>query len=157
MHFVNRDMGQDGKSGQMMLSILRIVVGFVFIAHGMQKHFNWPVAMPVPMTPWSQVWIGGWLELIGGLLILVGLCTRPVAFVLSGMMAVAYFQVHALPNLSERAGQPGMPAMPAQPLHTLFFPLTNGGELAVLYCFVFLYFVAVGGGPLSLDARLKKA
>jgi putative oxidoreductase len=120
-----------------LLSVLRIIAAFLFIAHGAQKLFGFlaPPGMP-SFPPFSQMWIGGILEFFGGLLLLVGLFTRPVAFILSGMMAVAYFQMHA----------PGG-----------FWPLQNKGELAVLYCFIFLYLAAAGGGPWSVDRLLRRA
>jgi putative oxidoreductase len=113
------------------LSLLRIIVAFLFMAHGAQKLFGF-LAPPESSGPpfFSQMWIGGVLEFFGGVLLLVGLFTRPVAFILSGMMAVAYFQMHA----------PGG-----------FWPLQNKGELAVLYCFVFLFFAVAGGGEWALD------
>ena len=119
-----------------VLSILRIVAGFMLIAHGAQKLFGFlaPPGMPSPAT-FDQMWFGGVLEFFGGLLILLGLFTRPVAFILSGMMAVAYFQMHA----------PGG-----------FWPLQNKGELAALYCFVFLFFAVAGGGEWSLDRILRR-
>src|SRR5215213_2360814 len=117
-----------------LLSVLRIITGFLLIAHGAQKLFGFlaPPGMP-SFPPFSQMWIGGVLEFFGGLLLLIGLFTRPVAFILSGMMAVAYFQMHA----------PGG-----------FWPLQNKGELAVLYCFVFLFLALAGGGEWSLDRLL---
>jgi len=119
-----------------LLSVLRIIAAFLFIAHGAQKLFGFlaPPGMP-SFEPLSQMWIGGVLEFFGGLLLLLGLFTRPVAFILSGMMAVAYFQMHA----------PGG-----------FWPLQNKGELAVLYCFVFLFFSVAGGGEWSLDRLLRR-
>jgi len=119
-----------------LLSVLRIVAAFLFIAHGAQKLFGFlaPPGMP-SFPPYSQMWIGGVLEFFGGLLLLLGLFTRPVAFILSGMMAVAYFQMHA----------PGG-----------FWPLQNKGELAVLYCFVFLFLSVAGGGVWSLDRLLRR-
>jgi putative oxidoreductase len=119
-----------------LLSVLRIITAFLFIAHGAQKLFGFlvPPGAPTPSLT-SQIGIGGILEFFGGLLLLVGLFTRPVAFILSGMMAVAYFQMHA----------PGG-----------FWPLQNKGELAVLYCFVFLFFSVAGGGEWSLDRLLRR-
>ena len=111
-----------------LLSILRILVGLAFLDHGVSKFFNIP-PFPMPMTPLLTV--AGGLELVGATLILIGLFTRPVAFVLSGFCAVAYFMVH-LPNG--------------------FLPLANGGEPAMLYCFIFLYLAAAGGGAWSADA-----
>ena len=114
-----------------LLSVLRIITGFLFLAHGAQKLFGFlaPPGMPAA-TLGSLMWVGGILEFFGGLLFLLGLFTRPVAFILSGMMAAAYFMAHA----------PGG-----------FWPLQNKGELAVLYCFVFLFFAAAGGGLWSVD------
>ena len=119
-----------------LLSVLRIVAGFLFIAHGAQKLFGFLAPPGAPSPPlMSQIGIGGVLEFFGGLLLLLGLFTRPVAFILSGMMAVAYFQMHA----------PGG-----------FGPLQNRGELAVLYCFLFLFFAVAGGGEWSLDRLLRR-
>jgi putative oxidoreductase len=119
-----------------VLSILRIVAGFLIIAHGAQKLFGFlaPPGMP-SFPPFSQMWTGGVLEFFGGLLLLLGLFTRPVAFILSGMMAVAYFQMHA----------PGG-----------FWPLQNKGELAALYSFVFLFLAVAGGGEWSVDRLLRR-
>jgi len=115
------------------LSALRIVAAFVFILAGTSKLFAFPVPMPqggtVPL--FSEMGVGGVLEVFGGALLLVGLFTRPVAFVLSGEMAVAYFQFH---------------------FPTSFWPTVNQGVPAVLYCFLFLYLSAAGGGPWSIDA-----
>lgn len=114
-----------------MLSVLRIMSALIFMAHGTQKLFGFPATdMQPPFM--SLFWIGGVLELVGGALLVLGLFTRPVAFVLSGMMAVAYFMFHA----------------PAS-----FFPTLNGGDASILYCFVFLYLVFAGPGALSLDAN----
>ncbi len=119
-----------------VLSILRIVVGFLFMAHGTQKLFLVPAGqMPHPVELFSLFGLAGILETFGGLLILIGLCTRWAAFVLCGEMAVAYFIGHA----------------PHGPL-----PLLNKGELAVLYCFVYLYLVFAGGGAWSLDVLLRR-
>ena len=119
-----------------LLSVLRIVTAFLFIAHGAQKLFGFLAPPGAPTPPlFSVIGLGGILEFFGGLLLLVGLFTRPVAFILSGMMAVAYFMAHA----------PGG-----------FWPLQNKGELAVLYCFVFLYFSVAGGGEWSLDRLLRR-
>ena len=118
-----------------ILSILRIVAGFMFIAHGTQKLFNAPAGAQNQAAPvLSFMGFAGILELAGGALLIVGLFTRPTAFILSGMMAVAYFTAHA----------PGG-----------FLPLVNRGELAVLYCFVFLYLAVAGGGPWSLDSMVR--
>jgi len=114
------------------LGLLRVVVGLLFIAHGLQKI----LAFPSPMTGLavavtSMVGIAGIIETVGGALIIAGLFTRPVAFVLSGEMAVAYFTQHAPKGFS---------------------PLANGGELALLYCFLFLFFAIAGGGAWSIDS-----
>jgi len=116
-----------------LLSVLRIMTGLLFIAHGTAKYFGFPqVAMFDGLQMMSPGGIAGLLELVGGALIIVGLFTRYTAFVLSGLMAAAYFMAHA--------GQS-------------FHPILNGGELAILYCFIFLYIAAAGPGPWSIDAR----
>ena len=119
-----------------LLSILRIVAGFLFFEHGAQKLFGFPAPMPGggPALA-SLAGVSGIIEFGGGLLLLLGLFTRPVAFLLAGEMAVGYFMVH---------------------VHRGFWPLLNGGELAVLYCFVFLYLAAVGGGPWSVDRLWRR-
>ena len=119
-----------------ILSVMRIIVAFLLIAHGAQKLFGFlaPPGMPGPALL-TQIGIGGLLEFFGGGLLLIGLFTRPVAFILSGMMAVAYFQMHA----------PGG-----------FWPLQNKGELAVLYCFVFLFISVAGGGEWSVDRLWRR-
>lgn len=117
-----------------VLSVLRIIVGFLFVEHGMQKLLGLPVPMPTGTVPLlSLIGISGALELVGGLLVMLGLFTRPTAFILSGFMAVAYFMAHAPQG---------------------FWPLLNKGELAALYSFVFLYLAAAGGGVWSLDSLL---
>src|SRR5579862_7944934 len=117
---------------QRLLSVLRIVTAGLFMQHGMTKLLHVPhVAAFDNVQLMSLIGLAGVLELAGGLLLLLGLFTRTVAFVLSGEMAFAYFIAHA----------------PKAPL-----PLLNGGELAVVYCFVFLYLAAAGGGPWSIDA-----
>ena len=118
-----------------VLSILRIVVGVLYFEHGLAKIVGFPhQPTHVPYRLFTLVpGLQGLLELVGGLLLALGLFTRPVAFILSGNMAVAYFMVHA------RRG---------------FYPLLNGGELAIVYCFLFLYLWLAGGGEWSLD-RLR--
>ena len=119
-----------------VLSILRIVSAFFFIQHGSQKLFGFPGAhQSGPPELLSLIGVAGILEFFGGLLLLVGLLTRPVAFLLSGQMAVAYFMRHA--------GQG-------------FWPILNRGELAALYSFVFLYLFVAGGGVWSLDRLLQQ-
>jgi putative oxidoreductase len=119
-------------------SVLRIVAAFMFMLAGTMKLFAFPAGIPPnggTVELISQMGIGGILEAFGGALLLLGLFTRPVAFLLAGEMAVAYFQFHA-PNG--------------------FWPIMNGGAEAVLYCFVWLYFSAAGAGPWSLDAKREK-
>ncbi|HSS79051.1 MAG TPA: DoxX family protein [Thermoanaerobaculia bacterium] len=124
-------------SGPYLQSVLRIVAALMFTTAGTTILFAFPVGMPNGATvpPLSQIWIGGVLELVGGVLLLLGLFTRPAAFILSGMMAVAYFQFH---------------------FPQAFWPTMNNGVPAVLYCFLWLYFSAAGAGPWSLDAKRGK-
>ena len=120
-----------------MLGILRVVAGLMFMSAGTMKLFGYPVG-PTPMPPIqlvSQLGLAGVLEAFGGLAIVLGLLTRPVAFILAGEMAVAYFQVHAPRG---------------------FFPTLNGGQPAVLYCFLYLYLMLEGAGPWSLDAVISR-
>jgi putative oxidoreductase len=119
-----------------LLSVLRIVTGLLFVSHGTAKVLGFPAVEGLPAPGLSLAGLSGPLELIFGLLFLIGLFTRPVAFLASGFSAVAYWMVHA--------GQGP-------------FPILNGGELIALYCFVFLYFVAAGPGPWSADAAMKRA
>jgi putative oxidoreductase len=120
-----------------VLSLLRIVAGFTFTLHGAQK-FGALGGLGGHAAPlYSMLWFAGVLEIIGGPLILVGLFTRPVAFILCGEMAVAYFTVHIH-------------------MGPFLFPLLNGGEITVIYCFFFLYLATAGAGPLSLDRALRK-
>jgi putative oxidoreductase len=123
------------KWSPVLLSVLRIVAAFLFMQHGAQKLLGFPGAGDHKVELMSLMGFAGCLELIGGGLLLVGLFTRPVAFVLSGEMAFAYFMVHAPQG---------------------FWPLLNQGDAAVLFCFVFLYLSAAGGGPWSLDRALRK-
>lgn len=113
-----------------LLSVLRIVVGLLLLTHGTTKYLNFPVGPMNNASPLTMGGAAGILELIGGALLIVGLFTRPAAFILSGMCAVAYFYAHAPHG---------------------FFPILNGGEPAVLYCFVLLYLAAAGGGAWSAD------
>lgn len=118
-----------------MLSVLRIMSALLFMAHGTMKHLGFPPSAGPTGEAWSLGWIAGLFELVGGALLALGLFTRPVAFVLSGVMAFAYFIAHAPQS---------------------FFPVLNGGDAAILYCFVFLYFVFAGPGPWSVDAALRR-
>jgi len=121
-----------------MRSVLRIVVGFTFSLHGFQKLFGLlggPGGHGGHVPLFSLMGLAGILECFGGVLLVLGLFTVPVAFILSGEMAVAYFRVHFPRG---------------------FFPIQNGGELAVVYCFVFLYLFMAGGGPLSADRLIRK-
>ncbi|MET0397844.1 MAG: DoxX family protein [Longimicrobiaceae bacterium] len=122
-----------------MLSIFRIVAGVMFLSAGTMKIFGYP-ANPMPNMPpielMSQMGIGGLMEVVGGLLIVLGLWTRPTAFILAGEMAVAYFQFHA---------------------PQAFWPTTNMGVPAVMYCFFFLYLVFAGAGPWSVDAAIARS
>jgi putative oxidoreductase len=118
-----------------LLSVLRIITAFLFIAHGAQKLFNYPASPNGAVLITSLMGVAGILEFFGGLLLLIGLLTRPVAFLLSGLMAVAYFMAHA----------PGG-----------FLPLVNKGETAVLYCFIFLFLAVAGGGEWSIDNLLRR-
>ncbi len=111
-------------------ALLRIMSGLLFLGHGVQKFFNFPVAFPWPLSPLTTA--AGAIELIGGTLIVLGLFTRPAAFVSSGMCAVGYWLSHGTKSL---------------------FPIANGGELIVLYCFIFLFIAARGAGIWSVDNR----
>ncbi len=119
-----------------LLSILRIITAFLFIQHGTQKVFSFPVAAFGEFDPLSLLGFGGLLEVFGGTLILVGLFTRLLSFLMSGMMAVAYFMFFSPKG---------------------FWTVANGGDAAVLYCFVFLYLSAAGGGPWSLDHLWRRS
>ncbi|HEX9449540.1 MAG TPA: DoxX family protein [Dongiaceae bacterium] len=113
-----------------VLSIVRIAAGLIFLEHGTQKLFGFPATDHMPDT-FTLAWFAGILEAFGGLLVALGLFTRQAAFIVSGEMAAAYFMVHFPKS---------------------FFPALNGGDAAILFCFLFLYLVFAGPGPLSLDA-----
>jgi putative oxidoreductase len=120
------------------LSLLRIVAGFTFSLHGLQKLFGWFGGMGGQggtAAMGSLLWTAGVLEAFGGALVVLGLFTRPVALVVCGEMAVAYFRTHRPSSL---------------------WPILNGGELAILYCFIFLYLAIAGAGPVSLDRLIWK-
>jgi putative oxidoreductase len=119
------------------LAVFRIVACLIFITSGTTKLFSFPPS-PVQMPPipfGSQIWIGAWMEVIGGVLVLIGLFTRPTSFILSGEMAVAYWQFHA---------------------PTSFWPTINQGVSAILYCFFFLYLVFAGPGAWSVDNLIAR-
>lgn len=110
-------------------ALLRIVSGLLFLCHGTQKLFNFPIEFPYgPLNPMTGA--AGAIELVGGALLILGLFTRPVAFICSGMSAVAYWMAHGTQS---------------------FFPIANGGEIVVLYCFIFLFIATRGSGIWSLD------
>jgi putative oxidoreductase len=118
------------------LSLLRIVAGLIFLLHGTQKLFGVP---PLPSgaypSAFTLIWFAALIELVGGTLLVLGLFTRPAAFIASGEMAFAYFMAHAPRNL---------------------YPTLNGGDASILYCFVFFYIFVAGAGPISLDALLRR-
>lgn len=122
----------------LLLGLLRIISGLLYVQHGLQKLIKFPDAghHPGAFEMFSLAGIGGILETFGGLAVVLGLFTRPVAFVLSGQMAVAYFLFHFASGITRPMG---------------FFPVVNGGDLAILFCFLFLYFSAAGPGRFSLD------
>ncbi len=117
-------------------ALLRIVAGFMFLWHGAQKLIGFPVEFPYPLNP--MFWIASIIELVGGVLVLVGFQTRWAAFLCSGLMAAAYWMVHGSQMFSQGIK---------------FFPLVNEGELAALYCFVFLFISARGPGIWSVDGE----
>ena len=119
-----------------VLSLLRLVAALLFLEHGLMKAFHFPAALPGAPDPLPPMLVAAaWIEIVGGVLLALGLFTRPVAFILSGEMAAAYFMAHAKQG---------------------FYPALNGGELAVLYCFLFFYLAFAGGGPCSLDEAMRR-
>jgi putative oxidoreductase len=118
-----------------MLSVLRIMTGLLVLQHGLVKHFSFPMAFPSAIEPFSRLWFAGAIEVVGGILLVLGLYTRWAAFVCSGLMAFAYFLGHFPRG---------------------FFPIQNAGNLAVLYCFVLFYIFFAGPGPWSVDALRSK-
>jgi putative oxidoreductase len=122
-----------------MLSVLRILVGLLFLQAGLSKYFGWPGAAPKDFT--TLLHVAGAIELVGGVLVALGLWTREAAFIMSGEMAVAYY----LRRIGPDAATPS------------FFPAVNGGTTEALFCFVFLYLVFAGAGAWSLDAKRASA
>jgi putative oxidoreductase len=119
-----------------LVSVFRFICGLTLLEHGIAKFFKFPVVpMFAKLDYSSMLGIAGYFELIGGALLVIGLFTRPVAFIVSGMTAVAYFYAHVPRG---------------------FFPILNGGETVILYCFGLLYIAAAGAGPWSIDALRKK-
>ncbi|HAA93931.1 MAG TPA: DoxX family protein [Rhodospirillaceae bacterium] len=118
-----------------LLGVLRIASGLLFLQHGTTKYLGVPVTRFSDASPMTMGGAAGVIELVGGILLVLGLFTRPVAFIMSGTMAVAYFLAHA---------------------PKAFYPILNGGELAALYCFVFLFIAAAGSGAWSLDKRMGR-
>ena len=125
-----------GKFSPQFYALLRIVAGFMFFLHGTQKFFSFPPSGKPPMPLNALMTVGGAIEIIAGLMVMIGLFAGLAAFIASGEMAVAYFMVH-------------------QPMGPL--PIQNGGELAAIFCFVFLYIAATGSGVWSVDSALRNA
>ncbi|WP_119272931.1 DoxX family protein [Taklimakanibacter deserti] len=120
-----------------LLSVLRIITALLFFAHGSAKLFGFPFVEALQGVPIGSIYgIGGIIEIIAGILLVIGLFSRLVAFIVSGEMAIAYFHTHAPQG---------------------FHPILNGGESAILFCFIFLYIAAAGPGPWSVDATRGKA
>lgn len=119
--------------GQQAYALLRIVAGLLFLAHGVQKFLNFPVAFPMPLNP--MLYAAGTIEIVAGGLVLIGLFTRPAAFIASGMAAVGYWIAHGSQSP---------------------FPIVNGGETIILYCFIFLFIATRGAGIWSVEGAMKK-
>ena len=117
-----------------LLSLLRVMAAGSFFTHGTMKLFSWPVPFEHPMN--GMLYVAGVLEVFGGILLIIGLFSRPISFILSGLMAFAYFIAHASGG---------------------FFPVVNHGEAAMLYCFIFLYIAAAGPGSISVDALVGRS
>ncbi len=124
------DGGLSDRYAPHALSLLRIITALLFLLHGTSKILMFPISSASGPAAWSLLWVAGMIELIGGLALLVGILSRPVALLLCGEMAIGYFMVHA-PNST--------------------YPMLNGGESAILFCFIFLYIAFEGPGPLSFD------
>ncbi len=133
--FGNEPFRADSRLIAKALSVLRIVTALLFLEHGTGKLLGFPMSSMAFPPPWTLFWMAGVLELVGSLLLLIGLFTRPVAFLLAGEMAIAYWMIHAPQS---------------------FFPIINRGEAAILFCFIFLLFVATGPGTWSADEELLK-
>ena len=118
------------------VAALRIVTALLFLQHGTSKLLDWPHTSMSGPPMWTIFWVAGVIELVGGLLLLVGLFTRWTSFILAGEMAIAYFMIHAAQS---------------------FFPMVNRGEAAVLFCFIFLLFIATGAGKWSIDALIARS
>jgi putative oxidoreductase len=119
-----------------LLSVLRIVVGLLFLEHGLSKYFGFPAPSPAAFQVFGILGVAGVIEIVASVLVAIGLFTRAAAFIASGEMAVAYFMFHFPKS---------------------FFPLVNGGDAAVLYCFIFLFIALEGGGPWSVDALRSRS
>jgi putative oxidoreductase len=119
-----------------LLSILRIIAGLLFLEHGLSKYFGFPAPSPAAFQVMGILGLAGAIETVCGALLAIGLFTRVAAFIASGEMAFAYFMAHFPKN---------------------FFPMINGGDAAILYCFIFLFFALEGGGPWAIDAIRSKA
>ena len=131
-----RDPGRTAQLTGWALSLLRIVAALLFIEHGTQKYFGFPVPFPMgEIHLASLLGVAGMLELVGGTLLLFGVFTRPVALLLSGEMAIAYFMMHMPQN---------------------FYPIANGGEAAILFCFAFLLIAAAGPGSWAIDKMIER-
>jgi len=131
--FGNEPLRADSRLIAKALSVLRIVTALLFLEHGTGKLLGFPMTSMAFPPPWTLFWMAGLLELIGSLLLLIGLFTRPVAFLLAGEMAIAYWMIHAPESV---------------------FPIVNRGETAILFCFIFLLFVVTGPGTWSVDEKL---
>ena len=133
--FGNEPLRVDSRWIAKALAALRIVTALLFLEHGTGKLLGFPMTSMAFPRPWTLFWMAGLLELFGSLLLLIGLFTRPVAFLLAGEMAIAYWMIHA----------------PQSP-----FPMVNSGEAAILFCFIFLLFLATGPGAWSVDEELLR-